>query len=282
MVQRFALKIAYLGQNYFGFQRQKGDIPTIEGTILDVLQQLEIINSFSAARYSAAGRTDRGVNALGQVIAFDSLRDKIYLEEINQYLPDDIYAWAISPVHSDFNARYDATKRTYHYFYPYGIEFFDILSKTIGTLEGTHDFQKFAKKSDPLPSGKKKKTVLTLEKATVKQLSSQQLLCFEFVSQSFLWKQVRKMVSLLIDIGKGIYDASIISKAFDPSDPEPHCGIKPAPAVGLLLYKVVYPNIPFKTIDKKEMVTKYFQEKRFHHKALLSILENLEEVIITK
>ena len=68
---RVALKLAYLGTEYYGYQIQPG-VPTIEGKLLKALRDAGALKNLSKARYSAAGRTDRGVHALGQVIAFDT------------------------------------------------------------------------------------------------------------------------------------------------------------------------------------------------------------------
>ena len=131
MVQRYAVKFAYLGRNYHGFQRQKGSVQTVEGVIIDVLKQLKIINNVKEAQYNAAGRTDRGVHALGQVVAFDSLREAIHLGEINQLLPEDIYAWGITKVESEFSARRNATRRTYRYYITYSNEKISLIKRSL-------------------------------------------------------------------------------------------------------------------------------------------------------
>jgi len=68
---RIALKIAYIGTDYHGFQVQP-DVNTIEGELFRALKELNIINNPQDANYLAAGRTDGGVHAIGQVIAFDT------------------------------------------------------------------------------------------------------------------------------------------------------------------------------------------------------------------
>ncbi|MFW9923206.1 MAG: tRNA pseudouridine(38-40) synthase TruA [Candidatus Thorarchaeota archaeon] len=261
MVQRYALKIAYIGKNYQGFQRQKENIKTIEGTIFSALIELGIITSDEKTRYSAAGRTDAGVSAVGQVIAFDSQKDTIYLEEINQKLPDDIYAIGIAKVPEDFNARRNAIKRSYRYFAPYNGENIRLMKQGMKKLLGTHNFEKFCKKPDKLPSGVEKSTILTLDKATLRLMKKNRLLIFDFSSRSFLWKQVRKMVSAILAIGKKKYSPQIIDLAFDMESNEPIGGIKPVPAEGLILYNVEYKNVKFEPMNKKELVLIRIQSK---------------------
>ena len=280
MVPRFAVKIAYIGKSYHGFQRQKEGIETVEGKIVNALHQLKIINKLEKSRYSAAGRTDAGVNALAQVIAFDSLREKIYLEEINQVLPDDIYAWEIAEVEPQFNARRDAKYRTYKYFIPYSNENIEQMKKGLKKLLGTHNFVNLCKKPDVLPSGQTKSTILTLEKASVKLIKERELLEFEFTSQSFLWKQVRKMVSLILDIGREKYSLEIIDETLNPKNKGPKGGIKPVRPEGLVLYDVDYDDISFKAIEKKELISYQLLEKLNSYSSTVAVLDLLKKIIL--
>jgi len=280
MKHRFAIKFAYLGQNYQGFQRQKKGIKTIEGTILEVLQKQNILEKTQPARYSAAGRTDRGVNALGQVIAFDSPREQIYLEELNANLPDDIFAWGLATVPSTFNARRDATLRIYKYYTLYNGEDLELIAQALTKLEGTHDFKKLSKKADPLPSGIQKSTVLTLECATVVYHKMQNLLEFEFSSRSFLWHQVRKMVSLVLAIGQGLQTLEGLDDVLNPEKPELPGGIKLAPPEGLILYDVHYPNVVFQGTTKKSLIEVPLKRKLATYSALQAVLQLMKNHLI--
>jgi len=68
---RIALKIAYIGTEYHGYQIQP-NVPTIEKELFGTLEELKIITDPKSARYTGSGRTDAGVHALEQVIAFDT------------------------------------------------------------------------------------------------------------------------------------------------------------------------------------------------------------------
>ncbi len=280
MLHRYAIKFAYLGANYQGFQRQKKTIITIEGTILEILKSLNITSKVKSSRYSAAGRTDKGVNAISQVIAIDSLKEEIYLEEINQHLPNDIYAWAIAKVHDSFNARRDATSRVYRYYHMYSNENLELMNEGIKKLLGTHDFIKLCKKPDILASGYQKSTILRLDAANVKLIDMKSTLEFEFVSRSFLWNQVRKMVSLLLDVGKGKYELGKIDEVLNPKSKLPKGGIKPAPPIGLVLYDVKYPEIKFESIKKKEVIESRIKEKLSYSKSMTSILNLMKSDIL--
>lgn len=280
MAKRFAVKVAYIGKNYQGFQRQKGQIRTVEGEIIRTLMKIEIIETIKKSRYTAAGRTDAGVNALGQVIAFDSLRDKIHLEEINAFLPDDIYVWALTEVKSDFSARKNATQRSYRYFAPYYGENMELMEQAAKKLIGTHDFIKFCKKPDKYSDGSVQSTIHTLDKAEVILNKEENMLQFDFSSKSFLWKQVRKMVFLLIAIGKKKFPVSIIDEALDAESIEPKAGIEPAPPEGLVLYEIDYPEIVFIPTKKKFLIENLIRKEINNYSSTLAVLKLLDEKIV--
>ncbi|MEA2069984.1 MAG: tRNA pseudouridine(38-40) synthase TruA [Asgard group archaeon] len=277
MTNRYAIKFAYLGKAYAGFQRQTPNIPTIEKEIFYALQEIPLVESISKARYSAAGRTDKGVNAVSQVIAFDSFRDKIYLEEINQFLPDDIYAWALAKVPHNFSARRNALQRTYCYYYPSHGEDFAIMKEGVSKFRGTHNFKKLSKRSDPYPNGDPKSSFKTIDFADIQFLKELDLYIFEFRSKSFLWKQVRKMVALLLDVGVKNYSLSMIDEALNPQSNKPHQGIRPAPAYGLVLQNVKYSNISFKSLQKKFLIENNLQKYRQKYRTLTIILKEMEQ-----
>ena len=110
----YAVKISYLGKNYSGWQVQP-DALSIQEVIEGVLAKIE----GSPVRITGAGRTDKGVNAFGQVASFrlskNIIPEKLRLA-MNFYLPDDIRVMNVSTVPDDFNARYSALSREYRYF----------------------------------------------------------------------------------------------------------------------------------------------------------------------
>ncbi|MHA1220662.1 MAG: tRNA pseudouridine(38-40) synthase TruA [Candidatus Heimdallarchaeota archaeon] len=280
MTQRYAVKFAYLGTRYKGFQRQKSPIHTVEGKILEVLTKLEIIKSPQEAKYSAAGRTDTGVHALTQVITFDSLREPIYLEEINQLLPEDIYAWGKTKVNDEFSARRQATKRTYRYYITYSKENIGLMRKSLKKMLGDHDFARLCKKPSTLPSGQPKSTKLTLEAAKVKLLRKNNLLEFEFKSRSFLWHQVRKMVTLVLAIGKGDYPVQVVENFLDPQAEQIKLTMKLAPPDGLVLFDVEYPGITFEPMKKTMKVEQMLLRKMNSHASTVEVMKSMKKAFL--
>ncbi len=142
---RVALKIAYDGRPFHGVQRQP-DCRTVEGECLAALQSAGVIRDSHEARLRSASRTDRGVSAVGNVIAFNtSLRPSAVVGAFNSEA-DGVWAWAGVQVEDSFNPRH-SLERWYRYL---------ILDETphdrlwdAGRLfVGTHDLSSFC--SEPL------------------------------------------------------------------------------------------------------------------------------------
>jgi tRNA pseudouridine(38-40) synthase len=217
---------------------------------------------------------------LGQVIVFDSLQDEIYLGKLNSYLPNDIFAWGITSVRKDFHARKNVLLRSYRYLALYTGEDLKLMKQAAKKLLGTHDFIKLCKTPDKLSDGSKRLTKLTLEKADVKLLKEKKLIQFDFSSKSFLWKQVRKMVSILLAVGKKEYPVSIIDEVFDTNSIEPKGGINPAPPEGLVMLEVKYPEIVFTPLENNFQLEKLLTDKIDNYTRTLAVLKLLKGEII--
>ncbi len=110
---RYRAEIEYDGTAYNGFQRQK-EQPSIQEAIEMAVASI----SGKAVRLIAAGRTDSGVHAEGQVIVFDlewRHGPKDLLQALNSKLPKDISVFSLSETERDFHPRFQAKSRTYEY-----------------------------------------------------------------------------------------------------------------------------------------------------------------------
>src|SRR5437762_2008204 len=113
---RYRATVAYDGTNYQGFQRQAGDTPTIQGALEAAISRISRGQSVTVL---GAGRTDTGVHATGQVIAFDLIwrhTEDDLLRAINALLPMEIAVQKLTRAEPGFHPRYDARSRTYQYF----------------------------------------------------------------------------------------------------------------------------------------------------------------------
>ena len=138
---RRAYRVAYDGRAYHGFQRQP-DVQTVEDALLDALRALDVCPADrTPPGWAAAGRTDAGVSALAQTVAFDAptwLSPAAFSSE----LPADVWVWADTPAPAGFHATHDATARayTYHLHAPPGAASETRAREALTALSGEHDF----------------------------------------------------------------------------------------------------------------------------------------------
>jgi tRNA pseudouridine38-40 synthase len=209
---RYQVKIAYDGSEFFGFQRQ-GETRTV---------QLEIENSLRKIGWGgqsifAAGRTDTGVHASGQVIAFDfewKHSEEALQKALNANLPKDVAVHAVKVAEECFHPRFEAISRCYHYriycqptrdplldryrwrvWPPVSIE---DLQLAAGELIGTHDFAAFG-----LPPKKGGNTIRTIFSAN--WIKDRQEFLFQVKANAFLYHMVRRIVFLQVKIAQGIW-----------------------------------------------------------------------------
>ncbi|MBN1903420.1 tRNA pseudouridine(38-40) synthase TruA, partial [Candidatus Sumerlaeota bacterium] len=193
MAIRIKATLEYDGTDFCGFQIQKGQ-PTIQETIEQSLEKLYQ----KPIRISAAGRTDTGVHALGQVISFiteSNIPPHKTLRAINAHLPETIRVVEIEEVPVSFHPRKDAMLRWYRYqalnrsvapvlekryftHVPYRLDF-EILERIVGMLEGNHDFAGFRSVDCAA-----KRTRLTLRRFQVKRDGARVI--FDLECRSFL------------------------------------------------------------------------------------------------
>ena len=155
---KVALTIEYDGTGYYGSQRQS-NVPTIQGELEEAIAKV----TGERVRTIFAGRTDQGVHAKEQVVAFEtdsSLELGTITKALNFYLAEDIAVKEAHKVKSDFDPRRDALSREYCYYIwneptraplrrrdalwvrqPLEVE---RMNEACNTLEGTHDFAPFA------------------------------------------------------------------------------------------------------------------------------------------
>ncbi len=242
---RYKCIISYDGSNFMGFQIQE-DLRTVE---LEIIKALYKVTNQTIKIYPS-GRTDRFVHAIGQVIHFD-LDKKIpalgLKKAINSYLSNDIYFKEIELVDENFHARFSAKSKEYRYYIskeeyspfkrnylayiPYKLDY-NKMNEALNKLLGTHDFRGFASAT----IDKRKDTIKTIYEIKMNELNDSYE--FIFIGSGFLKYQIRRMMGLIIDIGRGKYNIDMIDKIFITKDPSISHRI--ADGCGLYLYKVNY------------------------------------------
>ena len=204
---RYALKFAYDGINFHGYARQP-NVYTIEGAIINTLEILGLINNPKINRFRSASRTDKGVSALGNVIAFDCYYDLSIriLDEINEEL-DDIWFYGFKEVDQKFYPRF-AKLRHYRYYLKVNNDFdFDVFLEGANLFTGEKDFKNFCKHDG------KRKTIREIKNIIVDRFGN--LLSINFFAQTFVWQQVRRIVSALEKLGYHEIDIDEVKLALE-------------------------------------------------------------------
>lgn len=243
---RYRLLVEYDGRPYRGYQAQ-GELPSVQGSIERAVKAF----CGEELRLQAAGRTDTGVHATGQVLHVDLEKDwkpAVVRDALNAHLvPEPIAILDVSVAEESWHARFSAKERRYlyrvlnrksppaldqgrvwHVKKPLDVA---AMHAAAQALVGKHDFTTFRD-----VQCQAKSPVKTLDVAAVRREGEYVLL--EFASRSFLHRQVRSMTGSLAEVGAGRWTAADFKDALEAKD-RTACG-PVAPAEGLYLTGVGY------------------------------------------
>ena len=258
---RLAFRVGYLGDRYFGSQMQAKE-RTVEGEFVASCMRLELFSDYRDAGFLAAGRTDRGVHARGQVFAFSTRLPARAIGFLNWQLPRDCFVSGYAEVPHEFHPRYDARSRTYRYFFGNGDLDVDAMDRGAASFVGEHDFSPFARVKDKNPY----RRVLHAHVFREDELS-----VLEVTAESFLWHMVRYMASALLLIGNGDWDEGAIDECLAGDSTR---SIGPAPPDYLVLWDVDC-GIPFVPITDIGRSMEFVRDLRTHHAVMAHICESL-------
>jgi tRNA pseudouridine38-40 synthase len=245
---RFKLTIEYAGTRYSGWQIQR-NARTVQGEIDRAIREVTRVTQFELY---GSGRTDAGVHALAQVAHLDidaTLPPETLRRRINETLPSDINLLRIDKVRHRFHARHDAIARSYVYqiarrrtafakaFVWWVKEELDAgaMGLAAARFVGMHDFRTF---SDDDPDHKS--TQVLVDSFDIHEDGD--LLVVHVEASHFLWKMVRRLVGVLVEVGRGALSADEAAALLAQASPLP--ARVTAPAAGLFLERVYYPGDP--------------------------------------
>lgn len=271
-MMRIALKVGYIGTDYHGFQIQPG-VKTIECELFASLVKLNLIKSPHEANYTASGRTDKGVHALGQVIAFDTPESGLAIPAaINSNLPGTIWTWARAHVPDNFDPRRHAKSREYMYIMPGKLDI-SLIKSASGLIEGKHDFSNFI---TPEKGRNSSTVVYSLNIRTVGEFT-----IMDISADHFLWHMVRKIATALKMIESGKRDIPWLEKMLQPS--KFHEALEPAPAHGLILKNVEYRDIDWKDdAYAKKKTSENLEDEFLWHSVMAQMLNELKNDMTLK
>jgi tRNA pseudouridine38-40 synthase len=238
--RRFRATVEYDGTEFAGFQAQP-DARTVQGELEAALARL---SGGVRQPVMGAGRTDAGVHATGQVIAFTypgSLSTEELTEALNGMLPPDVAISGLRRAPIGFNPRYAASYREYRYsiwngprsplrertalWVRTGLDV-TAMERAATAFEGRHDFSAFGG-ADPQP-------VRTVHRIRVRRVGS--LVTIDVRADAFLRGMVRRIVATLLAVGRGQLEASAVSGLLTAGRPAMDGAA--APARGLCLRRV--------------------------------------------
>jgi tRNA pseudouridine38-40 synthase len=243
---RFKLTIEYAGTRYSGWQIQK-NARTVQG---DLERAIHVATGRDEFEFYGAGRTDAGVHALAQVahLQVETRLDATTLQwRINDELPADINVLSVERVPHTFHARHDAVARSYLYQISQRRTAFakpyvwwvreDLklasMREAAALFVGLKDFQSFTA-DDPDDTS----TSVKIERIDL--IESPPLLLVRVVGSHFLWRMVRRIVGVLVAVGRRELRVNQVSGMLTAKSELP--APLTAPASGLFLEHVYYPG----------------------------------------
>ncbi len=262
-MKNYKATFSYHGKYFHGVAEQTSEdldrVPTVMGKVREVIEMVAQQN----VNFAIAGRTDRGVHALHQVMSFNfpdtpemDLDISRLKHVLNQRLNPEIVFSEIVEVEEDFHARFSAKSRTYNYLInnSKNIDMFscdfswhipnkldlDAMSKAAEYFVGEKDFSSVCRED---PNSKHNiREVLAARFADppshLISLSSEGLICFEISANAFCWQMVRSIVGVLVQVGKGKISLEYVELMLQGTDRV--LGSQIAPPHGLFLVNVSY------------------------------------------
>jgi tRNA pseudouridine38-40 synthase len=238
---RIALKFAYDGSVFHGYARQP-NLKTVEGEIIEKITKNNIIDNLETCRFRATSRTDKGVSATGNVIAFYTEHFEKKMIDILNKENDCMLFYGYKTVDDDFYPRY-ARLRQYRYYLDVKNLDTEKIIRALSFFTGEHDFSNFAR----IEQGKN--PVKTID--NIIYFFDDDFLIIDFFAQTFLWNQIRRIISAVEKIGSGkIKEQEIIDALNNPGK---IVDLRVAPPEPLILKDVFY-GFEF------ENYTKYFKK----------------------
>jgi len=246
-MSRFALGVEYDGSIFYGFQTQV-QTPTVQACLESAISQV----ADEPLVLAAAGRTDTGVHATGQVVHFDTIANRnlrSWLLGINSNLPEGISAIWIKPVDSEFHARFSAEARSYRYtiinrwirpaidarycaWYKRDLDHVK-MHQAAQALVGEHDFSAFRAKSC-----QSRHAIRRMHQLAVHRHHNHVYIDIE--GNAFLHHMVRNVVGSLVLVGRDEQPVEWIKQLLEGKDRD--LAGPTAAARGLCLQQVLYPK----------------------------------------
>jgi tRNA pseudouridine38-40 synthase len=243
-LSRFKLVLEFAGTRYSGWQIQK-NARTVQGEIAVAVRAVSGRADFDL---QGSGRTDAGVHALGQVAHLDldtRLAPLALRHALNDHLPADVHVLSVEKVSRRFHARHDAVARTYLYqvsrrrtalakpFVWWIKDPLDVgrMREAATLFAGMNDFRSFTD-----AEAEETSTRVLVDRVEVGEEGA--LVLVRIRGSHFLWKMVRRIVGVLVEVGRGVMTAADVTRFLREASDVP--ARVTAPPSGLFLERVYY------------------------------------------
>lgn len=246
------LTVAYDGTAYAGWQIQPTE-PTVQAVIETAWHEI----TREQLRVMAAGRTDAGVHALGQVVGLstESSLSALDLQRgLNAVLPEDVAIVSVEEAPADFHATHDAKRKTYRYqihngrtpdvfnrryvwHYPQPLDA-EKMHAAAQALLGKHDFASFESAGSERPDSIRTLFAVDVTREGEAPAELSDRITIEVTGDGFLYNMVRSIVGTLVEVGKGSRESAWVAEVLASCDRR-RAG-QTAPALGLFLVSVEY------------------------------------------
>jgi tRNA pseudouridine38-40 synthase len=259
---RLAFRVSYIGSRFYGSQVQEA-LRTVEGEFIAACGRTGLFSDWRAAGFASAGRTDRGVHARAQVVAFSTAFPDRAAKALNPQLPPDLWCTAYAEVPPEFHPRHDARSRTYRYFYTGRLDR-EKMDRAARHFSGSHNFSNFARVGDKNPW----RNVIAISVG-----EDAGFVYLEVKAESFLWHQVRCMAAALQQVGAGEQGEDWIAELLEQETIRP---IQPAPAERLILWDTEC-GIAWTPLSTDERSRTYLAELQTHYAVMGQVCRVLGE-----
>ncbi|NIM93833.1 MAG: tRNA pseudouridine(38-40) synthase TruA [Anaerolineales bacterium] len=238
--------LTYDGTDFQGFQRQAAGRRTVQGELERALRTV----GWEEDSLKAAGRTDAGVHARGQVVSFAMTwraGPEALKRALNANLPQDVAVRRVEVAHEDFHPRFSAKGRHYSYslycvdtrdplrlryaWEVWPLPSLEMMNEASRRLLGRRDFAAFGRA--PVEGGHTLREIFLATWRSVKDG-----LIFDIEADAFLYHMVRRLVAVMVSIGQGKTSTEVFQELLD--DPKKRWEGSIAPPTGLCLEEVVY------------------------------------------
>lgn len=229
---RIALAIAYDGARFDSYARQP-DQRTVEGELIALLEAAGVFTDAGTAKFRSGSRTDKGVSAAWNVVAFDSSAAAGAVVAAGAGAPDGLLLLAATEAPPDFDPR-RARRRTYRYLLDRPWDWTRV-APAARVFLGRHDFSNFRRADGDKPP--------TARVRSIRYRAREPGPWLEVEGDAFLWHQVRRMVAALERVETGEIEWQDVERAL--AEPGRRVDFGLAPGENLLLVRVDYDGVVF-------------------------------------